>query len=95
MSEQWVDVAFVVGEDYDEIADFGTQEMAEYLSQWDYGQETDDAHTYVPDPRAINQSPRPWGSSDRQYEVSVGGLDYILAVNHPMGYASLNRHPLS
>ena len=51
MSEQWVDVAFVDGEDYDEIADFGTQEMAEYLSQWDYGQETDDARILV---RSIN-----------------------------------------
>lgn len=85
-SDPWVDVVFLQGDDYDEIADMGIDEMAEYMAQWDYGDETDFAHT---------RDSAPWGSSDREYNVSVGGLDYILAVNHPLGYASLNRRPLS
>jgi len=86
MNNQWVDAAFLQGDDYDEIADLGIDEMAEYLSQWDYGDETDAAHT--------TDEPS-WGSSDRTYKVSVGGLDYVLAVNHGLGYASLNRRPLA
>lgn len=84
-TDQWVDVVFIDGEDYDEIADMGIDEMAEYLSQWDYGDETDMAHT---------RDGQPWGLSDREYPITVGGLDYILAVNHPLGYASLNRRPI-
>lgn len=84
MSDQWVNVVFIQGDEYDEIADFGIQEMAEYLSQWDYGDETDAAHT---------RDEAPWGTSDRTYEVSVGGLEYT--VNYGLGYASLNRRPLA
>ena len=53
---------------------------------WDSGEETDFAHT---------REGAPWGSADRLYEVNLGGLDYVLAVNHPEGYASLNRRPLA
>lgn len=88
----WVDVVFVDGDNYhgdgDElpnVGDMGIEEMAQYLSQWDYGDETDAAHT---------RDEAPWGSSDRTYNVTVGGLDYVLAVNYPLGYASLNRRPL-
>jgi hypothetical protein len=81
---KWVGVVFMDGDAYDEISDMGIQEMAEHLAQWDYGTETDDAHT---------RDEQPWGSSDREYAVTVDGLDYVLAINHPLGYASLNRHP--
>lgn len=83
---QWVDVVFIQDGEYDEIADMGIQEMAEYLAQWEYGDQTDGAFTC--------EGPQ-WGSSDREYPVTVGGLDYVLAVNHPLGYASLNRRPLT
>jgi hypothetical protein len=83
--DQWVDVVFLQGDEYDEISDFGIQDMADYLAQWDYGDETDAAHTLAD---------KPWGSSDREYEVTSGGLDYVLAVNYGLGYASLNRRPL-
>ncbi|WP_104183793.1 hypothetical protein [Mycobacterium avium] len=86
MSDQWVDVVFVQGEEYDAIAELGIQEMAEYLAKWDYGQETDDAHTH---------DEKPWGTRDWECEVSVGGLDYILAYSHQYGHASLNRRPLA
>lgn len=85
-TEQWVDVIFIQGDDYYEISDYGIQEMAEHLAQWDYGTETDYAHTCAG---------KPWGSSDREYDVTVGGLDYVLAVNHSWGYASLNRRPIN
>lgn len=81
----WVDVVFIDGDEYDEIADLGIDEMAEYLTQWDQGDETDMAHT---------RDEAPWGSSDRVYEVSIEGLDYVLTINHSLGYASLNRRPL-
>ena len=86
MSDQWVDVVFAQDSDYDEISDMGIDEMAEHLAQWDYGRETDAAHTH---------DGKPWGSSDREYNVTVGGTDYVLAVNYSLGYASLNRRPIN
>lgn len=89
----WVDVVFLQDDNYygdgDElpnVSDMGIDEMAEYMSRWDYGQETDDAHV---------RDGAPWGSSDRVYEVNVDGLNYVLTVNHPLGYASLNRRPIA
>jgi hypothetical protein len=67
-------IAFVQGEDYDEIADMGVQEMADHLRQWDYGDEIESRY-----------SP-PWGESDRLYQIDDGE---VLAVNHGCGYASL------
>lgn len=81
---QWVDVAFVQDSDYYDIADMGTDEMVAYLTQWDYGQETDDAHT---------RDGAPWGSYDLLYNVTVGGTEYVLNVGDT--YAGLNRRPLS
>lgn len=83
--DQWVDVVFMQGDDYDEIADYGIQEMADYMAQWDYGYGTDAAHT---------RDEKPWGSSDREYQVTVGATPYVLAVNYGLGYASLNRRPM-
>lgn len=86
MADQWVDVVFMQGDDYNEVADMGIDEMAEHMAQWDYGYETDLAHT---------RDTAPWGTDDRLYEITTGGLDYVLTVNHRMGYASLNRRPLA
>jgi acetate kinase len=66
-------------------ADMGIDEMAAHLAQWDYGDETDFAHT---------RDGAPWGSADRLHEVTVGGTEYTLSVNHPGGYAGLCRRPL-
>lgn len=82
----WVDVVFVQDDEYHQIADMGIDEMAAYLAQWDYGQETDDART---------RDEQSWGTADREYAVNVDGQDYILAINHPMSYASLNRRPIN
>jgi hypothetical protein len=82
---QWVSIAYVQGDGYDEIADAGTHDMAVYLAQWDMGSETDEAHT---------TDGGQWGSSDRVSIQRVGGQDYLLAWNADLGYASLNRRPL-
>lgn len=63
----------------DMIEDQGTQAAAEYLAQWDYGE--DDNVT----------SGTPWGSSDYTEEVTAGGTQYTLAWNPGLGYASLQR----
>lgn len=87
IAEKWVDVVFVQGEDYDKIADLGVDEMVAYLSQWDYGTETDDSHTrwrVLPEP----------ATSDRVYQVGINGVQYTLDVNHPHGYAGLSRRPV-
>jgi hypothetical protein len=86
----WVDVGFHDGDSYDQAmaaSDDGwdIDKLAEYLAQWDFGDETDGAHT---------RDEAPWGEGDRVYEVEIGGLDYILTTNHHFGYVSLNRRPL-
>lgn len=86
MGELWVGVVFLRGDDYAEVADMGVDEMVEHMAQWDCGRETDFANT---------RTGAPWGSADRTYEVTVGGIRYVLAVNHATGYASLNRRPLA
>lgn len=86
MADQWVDVVFMQGDDYTEVADLGIDEMVAHMAQWDYGQETDYAHT---------RDEAPWGPADRLYEVNLGGIAYTLTVNHHEGYASLNRRPLA
>jgi hypothetical protein len=67
-------VVVLQGEDYDAISDMGVQEMADYLRQWDYG---DDIEA---------ESSPPWGSSDDLHQISHGE---VLSVNHKMGYAAL------
>lgn len=86
MTDQWVDVVFLRGEDYEALDEMTIQEMADYMAQWDYGTETDAAHIY---------DQKPWGSDDREYEVTAGGEEYVLAINYGMGYASLNRRPIA
>jgi hypothetical protein len=87
---EWVDVGFHDGDDYDAAMaasnDGDVDKLAEYLAQWDYGQETDDAHT---------TDGAQWGSDDFLYDVEVGGLEYVISVNHRVGYVSLNRRPLA
>lgn len=82
----WVDVASITGDDYaamvEDIGDNdGPDGMAEYLQQWDYGQETDDAHTGDFGP----------GTDARLYLLPNGE---VLSVNYGLGYASLNRRPI-
>jgi len=87
VTEKWVDVVFAQGDDYTKIADLGVDEMVAYLAQWDFGHETDDAHTQN---RPVDQST----GDDRVHQVSINGVKYTLNVNHRNGYAGLSRRPV-
>lgn len=85
----WVDVVFVedLSEEQDEYDAPGMDDrdaLAEYLTQWDYGTETDSAHSGEWQP----------GSADDVSEHVIGGLTYVLTTNRRLDYASLNRRPL-
>lgn len=84
-SNPWVSVAFVQGDDYADIEDFGPEEMARQLAKHDLGEPTDEN---------VYEGP-PWGPYDRLYRVQVDGSWYVLAVDHASGCASLNRRPMS
>ena len=77
----WVDVVFADGIDYEECSHMDIGPMADHLAQWDFGQETDDAHT---------RDAYSWGNSDHVYMVG----QYVLTANYRLGYASLNRRPM-
>src|SRR5690606_40353850 len=72
-SGRWVDVVFAQDyyDDEDTPALSELDELVEYLSRWDYGDETDAAHT---------RDGAPWGASDSLSVHVVGGLRYVLAV---------------
>lgn len=87
-SGRWVDVVFV--QDTHEHDDFdfdeaSFDEVIEYLTQWDFGDETDAAHTMDE-----------WsaGSSDDVYVSDNPALsDYVLTYNLRLGYYGLVRRP--
>ena len=87
LAEKLVDVVFVQGDEYSKIADLGIDEMVAYLSQWDYGTETDDAHTHW---RHLPEQ----ATEDRVHQVSINGVKYTLNINHRRGYAGLSRRPV-
>lgn len=60
--------------------------IAEYLARWDFGQETDDAHTMT------DWSP---ASSDWSVEVEVYGIPYTLTYNEDLRYVGLVRRTLA
>ena len=82
-SGPWVDVVFIQDwhnqDGAPELGELGA--MLEWMGEWDYGQETDYAHT--------TDTPQ-WGSSDTLYRVG----QYVIAINYRLGYASLNRRPM-
>ena len=82
--DMWVTACFMQDSDYSEISDMGIQEMAEHMAQWDYGNETDMAHS---------RDGKGTGTYDREYNVTIGGLDYILSIGDC--YASLIRRPIA
>lgn len=92
----WVDIVFMQGHQYDDPAltllaeaDFvDVTEIADYLAQWDYGTETDQAHTTDQDPRTADPF-------DTVHEVTLAeGHDYVLTMNRALGTISLSRRPL-
>lgn len=63
------------------------QAAGEYLAQWDFGEETDMAHT--------EEGDNPAGSRDDEWNVTVGGIDYVIAANAMLGYVGMTRQPLN
>lgn len=88
---RWISVVFLQGSEADEVLDLidreGPAAAIQYLSGWDYGQETTDAaleNGYVYDEP-------PTGALDR---VVIEG-DYTLTYNPAMGHVGLLRaHPV-
>jgi hypothetical protein len=98
----WVTAAFLQDDNarpFFERWDEDARSGVEYLHQWDYGTETDGAHTYVPptdegdlrhgtwflrDPEAAQY---PWGAADDTFEYD----EYVLAIGPGRMYVSLNR----
>ena len=84
----WVTIVFLDGDDFDaceEYAESDSGTMGEYMARWDYGTETDGAHT---------ADGAQWGSGDRVWTEEIGGTLYAVAVNFGLSYASLSRRPL-
>jgi len=88
----WVTVVYMDGDDYetamDETNNMGgsTGAAVEYLAQWDNGADSDAAET---------RDSAPWGAYDTTHVESFGGLTYVYATNHIVGYVSLQRRPLT
>ena len=89
MNRTWISVVFLQGDDADEVLDLidthGTQTAVEYLSNWDYGEETTSA-------AIANQSTYdaiPAGTLDKVAEHGI----YTLTYNPFMGHVGLFRHP--
>ncbi|WRS29177.1 hypothetical protein U6G28_06460 [Actinomycetaceae bacterium MB13-C1-2] len=83
----WVGVVFFQGEDADRVLDYinkhGTQGAVEYLSNWDYGDETTNAAT---------------ANGEIHLDISGGMLDhtvehgsYVLSHNPHLGHVALYR----
>ena len=62
--------------------------IAEYLTQWDFGDESDAAHTVTAD------TP-PWGNWDDTLELVIHGLNYVVSWNSGLRYVGLIRRPLA
>lgn len=87
----WTTIVFLQDDEYEDMIDAANDmggsvdACIEYMAQWDYGTENDDART--------DDAPQ-WGSSDTLHTGTYGGIEYVYAVNHHYGYASLNRRPV-
>ena len=59
----WSDVVYTQGDDYNEMADMGPEEMFNHLRQWDYG---DDDNV---------RDEAPWGTDDRLHSFMDGDVE--------------------
>jgi hypothetical protein len=90
---RYVEVVFMEGDDAYDLLDQLTRvdgvvmhgstddtvaDAVRYLADWDYGQETTDAHT---------RDTEPWGKHDDR--ATVG--NYVLSWNYNLAYVSLTR----
>ena len=66
-------------EPFEILNEKGEDAAIEYLSQWDFGSESEHCMSESID--------KPWGSSDTVYKKGF----YVLSYNKPSGYISLTR----
>lgn len=84
-----VDIVFI--QDYSDqkgapkLTQHALWKVAEYLTQWDFGAETDAAHTEIVDPL---------GTMDDVFTVDVGGRRYWISAYIPLDYVALMRRPI-
>jgi len=93
----WVNVFFDQGEEErPDILKMETHEAVMHMAQWDYGYETDDAHTYVHQPHpdaAFYRDPNhtaPWGANDDVTEH----LGYVMTERRGL-YVGLHRRAIA
>lgn len=92
----WVCVVFFQGHQYGDPhlerlmeADWPDEHtIAEYLANWDYGDETDAGDTSDHDPHTNDQH-----ATTVELELAVGH-NYVLTMNRPLGTVGLYRRPL-
>jgi hypothetical protein len=66
-------------EPFEILNEKGEDAAIEYLSQWDFGSESE---------HCMNESiDKPWGTSDTVYKKGF----YFLSYNEPLGYIGLTR----
>ena len=91
MGKKFVDVVFVEDWDAEVKRVHGApawgewDEIARYLARWDFGEETDRAHTTDTDPA---------GSLDYHNFHTIGGVQYRLTYNPGLRYVALTRRPV-
>lgn len=84
----WVSVYWEQGHEAITILrDQSVRAAREYMEQWDYGDETDAAHTYEPPAPnfLVGDTSKPWGANDTLYEdgqyvIAVGPSDYYISM---------------
>lgn len=77
----WTDIVYAQGDDYNEMADMGPEEMFHHMRQWDYG---DDDNV---------RDEAPWGTNDRLHSFNDGDLEYVVSEGD--GGAGLVRRPMN
>ena len=63
----------------DILDELGLDALADYLMQWDYGEDHD------------VRDEAPWGSGYRTHTFTQGGLTYVVAYDFRLGAVSLTR----
>lgn len=92
-----VEIIHLDGSDYEDAVDAindrggSIKAAAEYLAGWDYGTENDNAAPLTGDLTTREELER---QPHMLHDVKVGGLDYIVQIDHMIGTYALYRAPL-
>lgn len=87
-NEQLVQIITLRDDEFTEVSEYQEGQLAAHLSQWDYGDENDQAATingYV----SISEAER-FGAQTLHH----GGIEYWITVDHDLRMCSLLRRPI-